>query len=144
MKECRSRYAYRYQYTPDLELRRLNRRIRAWNSPRPVPINAFRQGVVVWADVPFADGTGSKGRPAVVIAASGSTVSLLPVTSSLSRCGYPAIHAELSGWDEAGLNRPCAVQQRLVRVDRFVITEILGALNPYDTSVVFGQRPIAA
>jgi mRNA-degrading endonuclease toxin of MazEF toxin-antitoxin module len=144
MKECRSRHAHRYQYGPDLELRRLNRRIRDWNSARPVPINAFRQGVVVWADVPYADGTGSKGRPAVIIDASGSTVTLLPVTSSLSRRRFPWTCVELSGWDEAGLNRPCAVQHRLVQVDRCAVTEILGALNPYDHSVVCAWSPIAA
>jgi hypothetical protein len=143
MKESLSRQVRRYQYGPDPELRRLNRRIRDWNSVRPVPINAIRQGVVVWADVPFADGTGSKGRPAVVIDASGSTVTLQPVTSSLSRRRCPWRYLELSGWDEAGLSRPCAVQQRRVQVDR-VVTEILGVLNPYDHSMVFAWSPIAA
>jgi hypothetical protein len=143
MESCSLR-AHRCQRGPDLELRRLNRRIRDWNCPRPVPINAFREGVVVWADIPFADGTGSKGRPAVVVDASGSAVTLLPVTSSPSRRHFPRLYVELSDWDEAGLNRPCAVQQRLVRVDRSSVSEILGKLDPYDHSVVFGLWPIAA
>jgi hypothetical protein len=56
----------------------------------------------------------------------------------------PGINVELSGSDEAGLNRPCAVQQRPVRVDRSAVTEILGALNPHDHAVLFAFSVIAA
>lgn len=122
----------------------LNKRIRALNNPRPVPMKALRPGVVVWAEVPFDDGSASKGRPAVVVDMHERTVEVLPITSSPGRRRRPAQHLELIGWAEAGLTRPSAVRRLPSRVALLSVSEILGKLTNRDAEAVLGGSHVAA
>ena len=107
----------------------------------PVPRRALVPGAVVWAHIPFngsaAPRSGSsewKTRPAVVIAANGREVTLLPITGSLAgRARFDAV--ELRHWDVAGLTRPCAVLRRPVTLDRIDIVDLAGHLHDDDASV---------
>jgi hypothetical protein len=130
---------------PHAELRRLNARIRSWNNPRPIPINALRPGVVVWAEIPFADDDAqSKGRPSVVIDVRDGVVEVLPITSSSARLRRPTVDVELTGWEQAGLSRPSAARRTVVRVARCKVSEILGELTLDDAQIVLRSRRSAA
>ncbi|WDZ87328.1 type II toxin-antitoxin system PemK/MazF family toxin [Micromonospora cathayae] len=48
---------------------------------RPTPTGTPRPGEIWWADVPFADGTGSKVRPCLVLRADQRSAEVLKITS---------------------------------------------------------------
>src|SRR4051812_12725651 len=73
---------------------------------KPVPRSRLVAGIVVWAHVPYEDGTGEKTRPAVVLSASGHKVVVLPATTSPSRLRYPDLYVEVADLDGAGIVRP--------------------------------------
>jgi hypothetical protein len=120
------------------EFHRITARIRRWNSPRPVPLSALRPGAVVWADTPFRDVNSSKGRPAVIVAATGSNVTVLPVTTSMRRLRSPADYHEVTNLATAGLSRPSGVHKRHVVLDRSAVSGVLGSLATTDYEQVFG------
>lgn len=51
------------------------------SNARPVPRNVLTPGAVCWARVEYADGSGAKVRPVVVLAANRFEVTVLPVTT---------------------------------------------------------------
>lgn len=96
---------------------------------RLVPRAALTPGAVVIAHVPYADGTGSKRRPAVVLRASRHDVEVLPVTSKPPRRrGGTA----LADWEPAGLRQPSTVRHTPVLIDRRDVDVALGQLSPRD------------
>jgi len=104
-------------------------------------MNRLRPGVVVWAHVTFADGTGEKTRPAVVVGTRGREVVVHPVTSSSRRHGFPQRYVELEDLAAAGVTRPCAVSVIEVVIDRIEVISVVGALSDVDGSAVFPAGP---
>jgi len=97
---------------------------------RRIPRTQLTPGTVVWAHVPFADGTGEKSRPAVVLSRQGRDVELLPATTSMRRHRYPGQYVEIEDLESAGLNRATGVSLRPVIVDIIEIISITGSLRP--------------
>jgi hypothetical protein len=137
----RSRWTRRHDPGPDATLRRVNKRIRRLNCPQPPAKAALRPGTVVWAEIPFADGSGTKTRPAVVIERARRYVVVRPVTSAPKRARYARTQTELSGWKSAGLSRPSAVQSRLVELDRSAVGDVVGVLAGADRTAIIGGGP---
>lgn len=97
---------------------------------RRIPRTQLTPGTVVWAHVPFADGTGEKSRPAVVLSRQGRDIELLPATTSMRRHDYPHKYVEIEDLESAGLNRATGVSLRPVVVDIIEIISITGSLRP--------------
>jgi hypothetical protein len=95
----------------------------------------------VWADIPFFDCAGTKGRPVVVVNVSGCAVTVLPVTTSLRRVGRPAVYQEVTSLSEAGLSRPSGVHKRPVVIDRSRVSTVLGRLGTADYMSLFVPSP---
>ena len=98
---------------------------------RPVPLNQLQPGTVVWAHIPFADGTGEKARPAVVRSTHGREIELLPATTSAARFNAPG-YSQIIDLDTAGLHRRTTVRHRTVTVDRIEIINITGRVAAHD------------
>ena len=98
---------------------------------RPVPLNQLHPGTVVWAHIPFADGTGEKARPAVVRSTRGREIELLPATTSTARFNAPG-YSQIIDLDTAGLHRRTTVHHRTVTVDRIEIINITGRVAAHD------------
>lgn len=93
---------------------------------KPVPWTHLTPGSIVDAWVPYQDGTGSKRRPMVVSRVVDGEVHGHPVTTSLRRFSRLDKLIEIAHWENAGLQRPCGIMGREVKVPR---TEILGRLG---------------
>jgi len=89
-------------------------------------------GTVVWAHVPFADGTGEKTRPVVVLQSSRDDVEVLSITTAQRRLKVQGQYVEIEDLDKAGLHRPCAVRLSPVKVERIEVVSIAGRLGPKD------------
>jgi len=100
---------------------------------RPVPLNQLHPGTVVWAHIPFADGTGEKARPAVVRSTNGREIELLPATTSTARFDAPG-YSQIIDLDTAGLHRRTTVHHRTVTVDRIEIINITGRVAAHDAA----------
>lgn len=100
---------------------------------RPVPLNRLLPGTVVWAHVPFADGTGEKARPAIVRSTNGREIELLPATTSAARFGAHG-YCQILDLDSAGLDRRSTVRCEAVTVDRIEIISITGHLAAHDAA----------
>ena len=98
---------------------------------RPVPLNQLHPGTVVWAHVPFADGSGEKSRPAVVRSTKGRNIELLPATTSPRRLDHPA-YRPIEDLEAAGLTRKSSVRPEPVWVDRIELINITGHLGAGD------------
>ena len=109
----------------------------------PVAMTRLDQGAVVWAHVPYVDGTGEKTRPAVVCSRSGREVVLLPVTITRSRFRHPDRYVEILDLEDAGITRESAVALQAVPVDRIDVLDITGHLSPVDAIRVFGSGHVA-
>lgn len=107
---------------------------------RPVAKKHLVKGAVVWARVPFFDGSGEKTRPAVVEERLGRTVVVRPVTTSERRRRVGA--HEIADLAAAGLGRACAVALGRIEVDLIDIHQVVGALAPVDAVRVFGGEMI--
>jgi hypothetical protein len=112
-------------------------------SLRPVPWTALRTGTVVDAWVPFADGSGYKRRPAVVVDVVDGRVRLFPVTSQVSRVEAPGRRGTarrgmvIRDREVAGLRpEPSAVLWRSVLVDRTDVLAVVGSLAGADLAAV--------
>jgi hypothetical protein len=95
-------------------------------------------GVVVWAHVPFEDGSGEKTRPAVVVSASAHDVVVRPVTTTASRHRHSRHYVEIIDLTDAGVLHPCAVANRTIEVPRIDLINITGELSTADAERVFG------
>lgn len=95
---------------------------------KPIARNRVTPGLVVYADIVFAEGTGSKARPSVVLCIDGDAVTLVPLT------GSPRPHRiPVEFWAEAGLNKCSFFEPRTVTVDRrTAITGVVGSLEVAD------------
>lgn len=111
-------------------------KVRKLNEVRPVAKKRLRQGAVVWARVPFADGTGEKKRPAVVEERVGRTVTLRPITTSNNRHRLNA--HEVIDLTAAGLIRPSGVGLQSRQVDLIDVLSVVGELGHDDEAGVFG------
>lgn len=100
---------------------------------RPVPLTRLTPGTVVWAHVPFSDGTGEKSRPAVVVATRGRNIELLPATTSPTRRSQAGF-VPLADLGAAGLERDSSVRLDPVTVDRIEIISITGQLACLDAA----------
>ncbi len=105
---------------------------------KSVPRSRLTAGVVVWAHVPFRDGSGEKARPAVVVATSSHDVVILPVTTSPNRHRHPNQYVELHDLDRAGILHPSAVALTPVTVRRIDLVNITGELSAADAERVLG------
>jgi len=101
-------------------------------SVKPVPFNRLKAGVVVWVHVPFADVSGEKIRPAIVLSASSHSVEVLPVTTSPRRFNFPHRYVEVEEWAAAGLVRPSGVRRQPISVDRRELVGVAGTLSESD------------
>jgi len=110
---------------------------------RPVPLSRLLPGTVVWAHIPFADGTGEKSRPAVVIATESRDITLLPGTTSTRRFDLRNSYSEVIDLDAAGLNRPTGISRRPVTVDKIEIIMICGELAGDDAEGLGIDLPFA-
>lgn len=90
----------------------------------------FVRGDIVIVPFPFSDLTGSKRRPAVVLASlSGDDLILCQVTSQAVRDNY-AVEVKDSDFDEGTLKRPSnARPNRIFTCDRHLILYKIGHLN---------------
>lgn len=111
----------------------------------PVAMTRLDKGAVVWAHVPYVDGTGEKTRPAVVCSRSHRDVALLPVTTTRTRFRHPDHYVEILDLEDAGITRESAVALQRVSVDRIDILDITGRLSTADSLRVFGiEQPSVA
>lgn len=96
-------------------------------SLKPVALKHLTEGAIVDAWVPYADGTGYKRRPAVVITADKFTVTAFPLTTS-KRQKRRSPSVDLVNWEQSRLSRPCALVQRRVTMPRTDILSVDGEL----------------
>jgi hypothetical protein len=84
---------------------------------------------VVWLDVAYKDGTGSKLRPAVVIEARDD---LLVVPLGTQREGTKAMDTcALADWSEAGLSRPSHTRPPVI-LDAGDVLDLVGRVTVRD------------
>jgi len=100
------------------------------NTVQRIPRTQLKPGTVVWAHVPYADGTGEKSRPAVVLSRQGRDIELLPATTSNRRHRFPGRYVEIRDLESAGLNRATGVSLQPVVADVIEIISITGSLPP--------------
>lgn len=98
--------------------------------------DSYRQGDVVLVPMDFTDGTGSKGRPAIVVSVDryhqlSPDVLVASITSHLDAVAHPGDHP-IHHWKEAGLLKPSLAQTKLATVDQPVIRRKLGTLHTDD------------
>ena len=101
---------------------------------RPVPFTALTPGTVVYAYLRYEEDNGrGKSRPAVVLSATKSEVTLLPITS---KGHWAAHHAKVAigDLDAAGLARPSWIQPRPAVIERRYINKVLGRLADTDAA----------
>jgi hypothetical protein len=101
---------------------------------KPVPLNRLTTGTVVWAHIPFADGTGQKSRPAVVAKTKGRDITVLPGTTSNKRFRFETGYQEVGDLESAGLHRPTGINRIAITVDRSEIISICGRLAEEDAT----------
>jgi mRNA interferase MazF len=99
-------------------------------------MTAYSSGDVVLVPFPFADQTGSKKRPAVVVSSTAyhrgrPDLILMAVTSQVLHSGRIG-EIQVSGWKEAGLLKPSVLKPVLFTVDRALVIRRLGRLKEAD------------
>lgn len=91
-------------------------------------MTGFRPGDVVLVPFPFSDLSGTKKRPALVLAAvsNGELIcTMLTSRQKADRCEHV-----IAAWREAGLIKPTVVRiARLFTIDRSVVLRKLGSLE---------------
>jgi hypothetical protein len=98
-----------------------------------VPRRHLDPGVVVLADVGFAEGLGRKCRPVVITAVHGRTVSAIPCTSSLS--ANRTTDVVIEDLASAGLGRATRARtDREIRLDFSSLFTMLGRLSTADAA----------
>jgi hypothetical protein len=88
---------------------------------------------VLLAHVPFADGTGFKVRPVVVLRLDGRTLVVRPCTSQVGR--YPHL-PQVQDLDSAGLPRASAIRSEVLRLETEDVLKALGRLSDEDLLVL--------
>jgi len=91
----------------------------------------FRQGEVVLIAFPFADASGTKRRPALVILDTGDQD--LVVVRVTSQRAQTAFDVDIEHWREAGLLLPSAARvHKLATLEKRLVERRLGAVTPDD------------
>jgi hypothetical protein len=99
----------------------------------------LKTGVVVRCDVPFADRSGSKIRPAVVVGRRGGMVEVMPITTS-KNVRFP-VDVPVHELEPTGLRRPSVVRtNRVIAIERHGVIGILGALGERDRISILGMH----
>ena len=96
--------------------------VRSLRSAKVISTRLLREGLVVIARIPYAESADYKVRPAVVVAASDSTVTLRPISSS------ERLAALRGGERMVRHGRRCWVLDYTVAVDAIDIVAIEGPL----------------
>jgi hypothetical protein len=127
---------------PDERARR--RRQRRWPEPPVHEVNLSRfacparsalvAGAVAWAHVGYADGSGSKARPVVVVARHGRSVVVVPVSSSPSSKRQP--DALRLTEPARGITRDSVVLLRPKVVDVLAFYSVTGQVDPGDAGAI--------
>lgn len=107
------------------KLRQTEKFLRELRGASPVPAAHLRTGQLVRARIPYADGTGEKVRPGVVIGCDGRSVRVVPVTTKRHRS---KIAVEI----DAGTGRRSWALPAIVTIDRIDVVSWMGALGDDD------------
>jgi mRNA interferase MazF len=105
----------------------------------------YRQGHVVVVEVPFADLSGTKRRPALVVSAEKfhrvlPDLIVCPISSQARFYRRPGPgDCPLSDWRRAGLRHPSTVRiSKLLAIEKQIVRKALGVLPPDDLARVAG------
>ena len=95
----------------------------------------YRAGEIVLLLFPFADATGAKRRPALIIRDTGDEdVIVCRVTSQVAQTTFDV---ELEEWPQAGLQLPSVIRvHKVATLEKRLIERRLGVLTPSDWSRV--------
>lgn len=98
-------------------------------------MKAYRSGEIVLLSFPFADTTGAKRRPALVILDTGDEdIIVVRVTSQVAQTAFDV---ELMEWQQAGLLLPSVVRvHKVATLEKRLVERRLGALTPSDWAQV--------
>ena len=84
--------------------------------PSAPPAQRIPAGTVVWAMIPFEDGTGAKDRPCLVLGSQGRDLALVKLTTRDKTHRRDCLALGVSSWDRA--RRPSwAVCDRIIYLD---------------------------
>jgi mRNA interferase MazF len=98
-------------------------------------MKAYRSGEIVLLSFPFADTTGAKRRPALVILDTGDEDTI--VVRVTSQVAQTAFDVELMEWQQAGLLLPSVVRvHKVATLEKRLVERRLGALTPSDWAQV--------
>jgi hypothetical protein len=90
------------------------------------------RGDVILVPIPFADLSGRKVRPAVVLGGSAhGDLFVLPITSRPQNIDLP-----LGNWAGAGLNVPCGIKAQLATIKSSLVVKRTGSLDPMDAAAL--------
>lgn len=101
-------------------LRHAEANCRRLRDPRAVPTRQLVPGTIALARVPFAEGTGEKVRPVLVVSVSRATVRCVPITTKRNRAS--AIEVEI------GSGRRSWARSMVVSIDRVALLTVMGSL----------------
>ena len=91
-------------------------------------MKSYRPGEVVLLSFPFADATGAKRRPALVLLDTGDEdIVVARVTSQVAQTVFDI---ELVGWQQAGLLLPCVGRvHKLATLEKRLVERRLGSFT---------------
>lgn len=117
----------------------------ACRAPEPNGRAHLAYGTVIYAEVPFWDGTANtKRRPAMVVHVDGETLLVCPITSNSGWYRRIGAYPRLVFWGEAGLARPSFLVPYLVSVDHTAVLNVKGRLHDADLQMVGRQHLVPA
>ena len=95
----------------------------------------YRPGEIVLLLFPFADATGAKRRPALIILDTGDEdIIVFRVTSQVAQTAFDV---ELVEWRQAGLQLPSVVRvHKVATLEKRLVERRLGTLTPGDWAQV--------
>lgn len=116
------------------------RHLAAIRNPSGIGKVLLQPGRVVWVLLSYADGTGAKVRPAIVIASTLHDVEIAPCTTNVARAATRG-GIQIDDLDRAGLHRPTAVLPHSRRtVERSSVVGVAGSCSPSLTSEISSIR----
>ncbi|SCL29535.1 PemK-like, MazF-like toxin of type II toxin-antitoxin system [Micromonospora nigra] len=92
--------------------------------------DAPRPGEIWWADVPYADGTGSKVRPCLVLRVDGSAADVLKITSRDRSDRDDHVRIPTRDWDPGAEHDSFLDVAEAVEVDRADFQDRAGTCDP--------------
>ncbi|MFI7607607.1 type II toxin-antitoxin system PemK/MazF family toxin [Micromonospora sp. NPDC049366] len=108
---------------------------RAATAPRPraaddVPAGLPQPGEIWWADVPYADGSGSKVRPCLVLRAGGRGADVLKITSQDKSGRDDHVPIPTRDWDPGAEHDSYLDLSEPIRVARTAFQDRAGECDP--------------